>query len=39
MTKGDYNIKAKAIDIYVTESNWTYFDIEIPSTKISNIYY
>jgi hypothetical protein len=32
-TKGDYIIKAKAIDINDTESNWSYFDVEIPRTR------
>jgi len=31
--KGDYTIKAKAKDINGAESNWSYFDIEIPRTK------
>ena len=31
--KGDYTVKAKAIDIYDAESNWSVFEVEIPRTK------
>ncbi len=31
--KGEYTIKAKARDIYDAESDWTYFDVEIPRSK------
>ena len=32
-TKGKYVIKAKAIDMLGAESNWSFFEIEIPRTK------
>jgi len=37
--KGEYVIKAKAIDINGTESNWSYFEVEIPRTRASSYHW
>jgi len=38
--QGSYTIKAKAKDFYDAESDWSYFDIEIPRTRLTtNVWY
>ena len=36
--EGTYNIKAKAIDVYGAESNWTTFEVVMPQNQLFNIY-
>ena len=35
-SKGNYTIRAKAIDIYGAESNWTELEVSMPKTKTIN---
>ncbi len=37
--EGEYTIKAKAKDISDAESNWSYFDVEIPRTRASSYHW
>jgi hypothetical protein len=37
--EGDYTVKAKSVDISGAESDWSYFDIKIPKSKINLLRY